>query len=137
MTEQALRPRWAIILAVFIGIFGILTIKSGGEVLFIDGVGRKAAGNYVPFVLWFNFLAGFAYLAGAVGIALWQPWTKPLSLTIASLTVLCFAAFGIHILMDGLYETRTVGAMTFRSLVWIGVAISVWRKFPLTARQGV
>ena len=42
-------------------VFGLLTIKSGGSVLFIDGVDRQAAGNYVPFVLWFNFIAGFFY----------------------------------------------------------------------------
>ena len=34
--------------------------------LFGDAVARGSAGNYVPFVLWFNFLAGFAYkIAGA------------------------------------------------------------------------
>ncbi|MCW8916671.1 MAG: hypothetical protein OQK24_12585 [Magnetovibrio sp.] len=130
MIEQAVRPRWAIGFGVFLGIFGILTIKSGGEVLFIDGVGRKAAGDYVPFVLWFNFLAGFAYLAGAVGLSLWRSWIKPLSITIAGLTILVFIAFGIHILMDGTFEMRTVGAMTLRSLVWISVALSVRRKFP-------
>ena len=36
-------------------VFGMLTIKSGGSVLFIDGIAREDAGNYVPFVLWFNF----------------------------------------------------------------------------------
>lgn len=41
-------------------VFGLLTIKSGGSVLFVDGTAREDAGNYVPFVLWFNFLAGFA-----------------------------------------------------------------------------
>ncbi len=32
-------------------LFGLLTLKSGGEVLFINGAGREAAGNYVPYVL--------------------------------------------------------------------------------------
>lgn len=40
--------------------FGLLTLKSGGSVIFIDGPARLAAGNYLPFVVWFNFLAGFA-----------------------------------------------------------------------------
>ena len=51
--------------------FGIVTIKAGGSVLFggIDAV--LAAGDFVPFVVWFNFLAGFAYIAAGVGL-----WTR-------------------------------------------------------------
>ena len=48
--------------------FGVMTIKEGGAVLFIGGAARVAAGNYVPFVLWFNFFAGFAYVLAGVGI---------------------------------------------------------------------
>ena len=46
------------VIAVIAIAFGLLTLKSGGAVLFIDGAGRVAAGNYVPFVLWSNFLLG-------------------------------------------------------------------------------
>ncbi|NQU59250.1 MAG: hypothetical protein HQ513_18630 [Rhodospirillales bacterium] len=128
MTEHAIRPRWAIPLAIFVGIFGLLTLKSGGEILFVDGTGREAAGNYVLFIVWFNFLAGFAYLAGAFGLALWRPWIEQLALAVAVLTILFFIAFGIHILMGGAYEIRTVGAMALRSFVWLGVAFSVRKK---------
>ena len=58
---------WAISL-VAVG-FGLLTIKEGGTILFGDAAARAAAGNYVPFVLWFNFVAGFAYVFA--GIELW------------------------------------------------------------------
>jgi hypothetical protein len=44
--------------------FGALTIASGGRALF----GGGTEGNVVPFVLWFNFLAGFAYVAAAAGL---------------------------------------------------------------------
>ncbi len=53
--------RLGIISLVAIG-FSLMTIKEGGTILFGDEVARAAAGNYVPFVLWFNFLAGFAYV---------------------------------------------------------------------------
>jgi len=36
-------------------------------------------------------------------------------------------ALGVHILNGGLFETRTVAAMTFRSLVWIGLAMALRR----------
>jgi hypothetical protein len=129
LTQNEKRPRWAVFLAVFTAVFGFLTLKSGGEVLFIDGTGREAAGNYVPFVVWFNFLAGFAYIAGAVGLALWRPWISPLSFSIAGLTIGVFIAFGGHILMEGAYEIRTVAAMTLRSLVWLAIAFAVRGKF--------
>ena len=43
--------------------FGALTIKEGGDVLFGQDAARVAAGDYVPFVLWSNFLLGFVYVA--------------------------------------------------------------------------
>lgn len=125
MINQTIRPRWALAVAVFAGVFGLLSLKSGGEVLFVDGAGRAAAGNYLPFVVWFNFLAGFAYIAGAAGLALWRSWIRPLAFVIAVLTMAVFIAFGVHILMDGAYEARTVGAMILRSLLWLGIAFSV------------
>lgn len=57
---------WAISL-VAVG-FGLLTIKEGGTVLFGNEASRATAGNYVPFVLWSNFLAGFAYVVAGVGL---------------------------------------------------------------------
>jgi hypothetical protein len=122
------RPRWALVVAILAGLFGLLTLKSGGEVLFIDGAGRRAAGNYVTFVVWFNFVAGFAYIAGAVGLALWRSWVVPVSFAITALTLMVFAAFGIHILMDGAYETRTVGAMSLRSFIWFIIFLTVRGK---------
>jgi len=128
MTVHATRPRWAIALAIFTGVFGLLTVKSAGEVLFVEGAAREAAGNYVPFVVWFNFLAGFAYIAGATGLALWRSWIRPLAFAIAALTISVFIVFGVHIAMDGAYEPRTVGAMSLRSLVWLGIAFVVRGK---------
>lgn len=128
MIGPRIRPRWAIAHAVLAGLFGLLTLKSGGEVLFIDGAGREAAGNYVPFVVWFNFLAGFVYIVGAVGLALWRSWITPLAFAVAVLTIAVFIAFGVHILMGGEYEARTVGAMSIRCLVWFGIAFAVRGK---------
>ena len=129
MTDRHQRPRWATVLAVLAVAFGALTLKSGGEVLFIDGAGRAAAGNYVPFVLWFNFLAGFAYIAAGIGLALWRPWAKPLAFGLATLTVAVFAAFGVHVWAGGAFEQRTIGAMALRSAVWLGIAFALRRSF--------
>ncbi|MCK5307359.1 MAG: hypothetical protein KAJ73_01990 [Zetaproteobacteria bacterium] len=116
------------IIAVVAVLFGILTVKSGGQVLFGDEVYRVAAGDYVPFVLWFNFVAGFVYLIAGVGIALRKRWSVWLSLLIAASTLLVFAAFGLHVFGGGAYETRTVAAMTLRSTVWMVISILVCRR---------
>jgi hypothetical protein len=67
-------------------VFGLLTIKSGGSVLFVDGIAREDAGNYVPFVLWFNFLAGFAYLLAGVGLFMQKHWAVWISIVIVATT---------------------------------------------------
>lgn len=104
-------------------VFGIMTIKSGGTVLFVDGPARIAAGNYIGFILWFNFLAGFLYVIAGIGLWIKQQWSEKLSIFIAIATLSVFAAFGVHILLGGNYEMRTVIAMILRSVIWITIAM--------------
>ncbi len=122
------RPTWVWITTIVAVIFGVMTIKSGGSVLFINGEARQAAGNYVDFVLWFNFLAGFFYVATGIGIWLEKAWAAKAAITLAVLTLLVFAAFGVHILNGGEYEQRTVIAMSVRSLLWTAIAVTCWRQ---------
>lgn len=121
------RPRWATILALVAIIFGIVTIIVGGKTLFGGAEERAAAGNIVPFVLCFNFVAGFAYVIAGVGLLLWKRWAAQLSAAIAAATIAVFIAFGIHIVFGGAFESRTVGAMIIRSAVWIVIAVSACR----------
>ncbi len=111
---------WAISLVAVI--FGLLTIKEGGAVLFGDEAARTAAGNYVPFVLWFNFVAGFAYVVAGTGLWLQQRWAVWLAVAIAAATAFTFAAFGVHVYSGETYEQRTVIAMTMRTLIWVVIA---------------
>jgi len=109
-------------------IFGVLTIKSGGQVLFIDGPARVAAGNFIPFVVWFNFFAGFVYIFSSIGLFLSKAWGFWLALIIAISTVITFLLVGLYISNDGMYETRTIAAMSLRSTVWIFITIYSYRK---------
>src|SRR3972149_2797722 len=111
---------WAISLVAVI--FGLLTIKEGGAVLFGDEAARAAAGNYVPFVLWFNFVAGFAYVVAGAGLWLQQRWAVWLAVAIATATALTFAAFSVHVYSGGEYEQRTMIAMSLRTLIWVVIA---------------
>ena len=105
--------------------FGAATIRAGGSVLFGDGA--QAAGKVVGFVLWFNFLAGFAYVAAGGGLWLQRHWSAKLALAIAVATVLMFGAFGICIAAGGPFEMRTAWAMTLRSVVWTLIALLALR----------
>jgi hypothetical protein len=109
-------------------VFGLVTLKSGGSVLFIDGPARIEAGNYVPFVLWFNFLSGFACIIVGTGLWLRRAWTVKLSLLMVVATLIVFAAFGIFVLAGGDYEMRTVAAMVLRSAVWLALWLYARRQ---------
>jgi hypothetical protein len=109
-------------------VFGLATIIFGGQVLFGGSIYQKAAGNYVLFVVWFNFLAGFIYLVAGVGIWMRQHWAVWVSLIIAIATIIVFSILGMHILHGGGYETKTVAAMSLRSIVWICIFIFCYRK---------
>ena len=129
--KSSSRPRWAVGVATVAVLFGILTLKSGGSVLFFDGAARSAAGNYVPFVLWFNFLAGFAYILAGAGLFLWREWAVNLSVLIALSTLIVFVVFSLGILFGSNYEPRTIGAMTLRSSVWLVIAwlsLMAWKR---------
>jgi hypothetical protein len=103
-------------------LFGVLTIVSGGRTLFGGESVRQAAGAIVPFVLWFNFGAGFAYVVAGLGLWRRQRWSVALAVAIAVATALVFAAFGVHAWSGGAYEARTVGAMLLRTLAWVAIA---------------
>lgn len=112
--------RWIAMAAIA---FGALTIVSGGRALFGDVAVRAELGNIVPFVLWFNFLAGFFYLVAGAGLWLRARWSVQLARLIAGATLIVFFAFGVHIAGGGSFEMRTAVAMALRLLFWIVVAM--------------
>jgi hypothetical protein len=79
-------------------------------------------------VLWFNFLAGFACLFAGVGLFMQKHWAAWMSIFIAIATIVIFVLFGLHILNEGVYEVRTVAAMSLRTVVWALIAMFAYRK---------
>lgn len=129
------RRGWMRALSVLAIAFGALTIKEGGAVLFGDETARLAAGRYVPFVVWFNFLAGFAYVAAGAGLWWQRCWAAWLALALATATALAFAAFGWHVASGGAYEPRTVFAMSLRVLLWAAIAAAAFRWTSRASRR--
>jgi hypothetical protein len=113
-------------------IFGALTVFSGGRALFGGAEAAAEVGNAVDFVLWFNFLAGFAYMLAGVGLFLQHRPAVWISGAIFVSTALVGFGFGYHVLQGGAYEMRTVGALILRTGVWAAIsAIAQTFKTPL------
>lgn len=129
-SERAQRDPWLIVAAAVAVVFGLATIRAGARVLFGVPDAVAAAGDYVAFVLWFNFIAGFFYVLAGIGFWLRARWAVALAIAIAVATVLVFAAFGLHIATGGAWESRTLAAMTLRSAVWIALAFVAARRVP-------
>lgn len=119
--------------AVVAVLFGLLTIRSGGAVIFGGDEARRAAGAYVGFVVWFNFLAGFAYVVAGVGLWARRRWAVQLAIAIVAATLAVFVAFGVHAAIGGAWEPRTAAAMVLRSTVWAAIAWVAWRRICRTA----
>lgn len=116
-------PRWTRPVAIAAGLFGAVTIFTGGMTLFGPTSAQQAAGNAVTFVLIFNFLAGFAYVAAAAALWFHHPLARPLALAIGLATLAVFAAFGVAVMGGTPFEMRTVGAMILRAGFWLTVAL--------------
>ena len=114
-------------------VFGALTVLTGGRALFGGLEARADFGKAVPFVLWFNFLAGFVYIVAGTGLLLRRRWAVYTSLFVAVSTILVFAAFGVHVIGGGAFERRTIGALMIRSLFWIAVTIVSMRAMKRTS----
>lgn len=115
------------VLAVLAIVFGALTVFSGGQALFGGPQAQAAVGNAVGFVLWFNFLAGFAYVLAGAGLWLGRRWAVAGAGLLALATSLVALAFGLHIVTGGAYEMRTVGALTLRLAFWALVFVMARR----------
>ena len=123
--------KWPVRIAAGVAVaFGALTILSGGRVLFGGAAAQEAAGNAVPFVLWFNFLSGFVYVLAGIGMAMGRRWGTLLAFVLVIGITTTFAFFGLHVLQGGAFEMRTVGAMTLRLVVWIAIAVVAVRNPP-------
>lgn len=116
--------------------FGLMTLATGSKALFGPAETRALFGAVVSFVLWFNFLAGFAYVAAGVGLWFGRPWAAWLAAAIAAATLVVFAAFGLHVAFGGAYEARTVGALALRGVVWLAIAGLACRRLGCPGTAG-
>ena len=116
-------------------VFGVMTLVSGGSHAFEVGIGRADGGNYVPFVLYFNFLSGFAYIAAGIGIVLRRRWARVVATAIVAGIVVAGGVLGLHALSGGAFATKTVIALTLRLVIWLAIAGYTWTRFESAVRR--
>ena len=108
-------------------IFGFLTVFAGGSVI-MDLFGmREKEGNYVLFVVWANFIAGFLYLVSSFGFFKRKTWTSIILSVATWILIAAFAGLLIHIQSGGIYENKTIVAMIFRTSLTI-ILLTIARK---------
>lgn len=90
--------------------------------LFGSAEAQTWAGNYVLFVVWFNFLAGFVYVVAAIGLWFGKGWAARLAGLIAIATAIVALGFVIVVFQGSAFELRTVGALALRFTFWAAVA---------------
>ncbi len=128
------KPRWTRLAGIAAVVFGVATIASGAGTLFGPAEVKAAAGAIVYFVLWFNFLAGFAYLVGAYALYRGRPWALGAAVAIAAATALVALAFVLYTTAGGAFSWRTPGALLLRGGFWAAIAWGLWPR--VTARGG-
>ena len=103
--------------AIVLFAFGALTLfLSTSIILDLFGI-RAKEGNYVPFVVWANFLASILYLIAAFGFLKSRKSTVQFLALASAILFIAFIALLIHINSGGTYETKTVAAMIFRTSI--------------------
>lgn len=105
------------IFLILVLLFGLVTLFASSSVIFDLFGMREKEGNYVLFIVWANFVCSILYFLAAFGIFKNKTWAKfPLIIALLILLI-AFLELFLHIYNDGLYETKTIGAMAFRIAV--------------------
>jgi len=95
--------------------FALLTLFLSSSVIF-DWFGIRAKeGNYVPFVVWANFFCSWLYLVAAYGFIKLRKWTYKILIAAALILIIALIGLFFHINNGGMYETKTIGALFFRT----------------------
>ena len=120
-------------LAIVLTAFGLLTLFLSTSIIF-DLFGMRAKeGNYVLFVVWANFISSIIYLTAAYGSIKRKKWTTTLLALSTVILVAAFIGLMFHVRSGGIYETRTIGAMIFRTFVTLSFTIMAY--FTITKRK--
>lgn len=111
------------LISLVLGAFGLLTLFLSSSVIFDLFDIRAREGNYVPFVVWANFISSFLYLAAVYGFLKQKKWTFYLLMVSTIILFLAFIGLNVHAIAGGIYEVKTMKAMIFRTSFTLAFAL--------------
>ena len=112
------------IVVLVLSLFAALTLFLSSSIILDLFNIREKEGNYVPFVVWANFISSILYIIAAVGIVKLKKWPALLLLLSAIILIAAFIGLKIYISNNGIYELKTVSAMIFRIALTIGFSLA-------------
>ena len=112
------------IVVLVLSLFALLTLFLSSSIILDLFNIREKEGNYVPFVVWANFISSILYLIAAVGLLKLKKWSAFILLLSAVILIAAFVGLKIHINNGGIYELKTVGAMIFRIALTTGFSLA-------------
>lgn len=121
--------------AIILLLFAMLTLFMSSSVIF-DWFGIRAKeGNYVPFIVWTNFICSLLYLFAVYGFLKSKKWTVLVLTSALIILILAFIGLKSHINQGGIYETKTINAMIFRMLLTLVFSIIAFVQINKTFRK--
>jgi uncharacterized membrane-anchored protein len=111
--------------AILAFILGLLSIKEGGSVLL--GLTTKAY-TILPWLVWYNVVLGFVSVVAGIGLWMKRAWGMTFAATIVSLHGLVLMILIILFAFREAVAVTSIMAMTFRTLVWVGIIMLVKGK---------
>jgi hypothetical protein len=112
--------------AVFMLIFGLVTMIVSVSFMFNLFEIRKPEDHYVFFILFISFLCSFIYLFAAYGFYKEDKRTTIALFIAASILILAFMGLLVYIMMGGLYEIITIRSLMLRTFITIVFTIISW-----------
>lgn len=110
-----------------IAFFGLLTLFLSSSVLFdVFGI-REKAGNYVPIIVWANFISSFIYLLIAYYFFSIKKWSGILLLIATMILIIAFIGLRIYINFGGDFETKIIGALYFRIYFTLILSLAAYK----------
>jgi len=107
-------------------VFGLLSMFKSLSIIFNLFHLREIEGHYVLFVVIANLICGIIYLCAGYGIFKEKNWTTNFLFIAAFILIFTFIVLVIYIISGGIYEEKTIIAITIRTFITLVFTLISW-----------
>jgi hypothetical protein len=98
---------------------------------------REKAGNYVPFIVWANFISSLFYLLIAYYYFSFKRWSGSLLIIAAIILIIAFIGLRIHINLGGIFNSKIIGILYFRIYFTLILSIITYKLFGVQSKINI